>query len=55
MGGSNAQRDVIELTLIAAAARSGDHRVADGLVKERLERKPSAKKAARELLRANQP
>ena len=54
VGGSNAQRDVIELTLIAAAARSGDGAVADGLVKERLERKPSADKATHELLRANQ-
>jgi tetratricopeptide (TPR) repeat protein len=54
VGGSHAQRDVIDLTLIAAAARSGNAPVADALVKERLARKPSAKKAAHELLRANQ-
>ena len=31
MGGSHAQRDVIDLTLIAAAAQAGDRRLARAL------------------------
>jgi hypothetical protein len=34
-GGSHAQRDVIDLTLIAAARRAGDHDLAAGLERER--------------------
>jgi tetratricopeptide (TPR) repeat protein len=53
VGGSHAQRDVIDLTIIAAAARSGDVPLADALLATRLERKPSAKAAGLELLRTN--
>jgi len=42
VGGSHAQRDVIDLTLIAAAARSGQAALARALVSERTARKPSA-------------
>jgi tetratricopeptide (TPR) repeat protein len=38
-GGSHAQRDVIELTLLDAAARSGQHRLARHLLNERLQAK----------------
>lgn len=34
-GGSHAQRDVIDLTLIAAASRAGEHRLADALRAEK--------------------
>ena len=53
VGGSNAQRDVIELTLIAAAARSGSFSFAHALLDERVERKPSARAAGLELVRVN--
>jgi tetratricopeptide (TPR) repeat protein len=53
VGGSHAQRDVIGLTLIAAAARSGDVRLAEALLAARLERKPTAKAAGLELIRTN--
>lgn len=53
VGGSHAQRDVIDLTLIAAAARSGDVPLAEALLARRLERKPSAKAAGLELIRSN--
>jgi tetratricopeptide (TPR) repeat protein len=53
VGGSNAQRDVIELTLIAAAARSGSFSFARALLDERVERKPSARAAGLELIRVN--
>jgi tetratricopeptide (TPR) repeat protein len=53
MGGSNAQRDVVELTLIAAAARGGAHDVARRLVAERVTTKPGAAAAAERLLAAN--
>ena len=53
VGGSHAQRDVIDLTLIAAAARSGDVALAEALLATRLETKPSAKAAGVELLRTN--
>ena len=51
VGGSHAQRDVIDLTLIAAAARSGQARLARALVAERAARKPTAE--ARQLLDTN--
>ena len=53
VGGSHAQRDVIDLTLIAAAARSGDVPLAEALLAARVERKPSAKAAGLELIRVN--
>ena len=53
VGGSHAQRDVIDLTLIAAAARSGDVPLAEALLAARLERRPSAKAAGLELIRSN--
>ena len=53
VGGSHAQRDVIDLTLIAAAARSGDDSLARALVTERVARKPAAEAAARQLITEN--
>lgn len=53
VGGSHAQRDVIDLTLIAAAARSGQAGLARALVAERVARKPPAGPSARALLTAN--
>ena len=53
VGGSHAQRDVIDLTLIAAAARSGQAGLARALVTERLARKPAAAPSARALVLAN--
>jgi len=49
VGGSHAQRDIIDLTLIAAAVRAGDDSLARALVTERVARKPSAEAAARQL------
>ena len=53
VGGSHAQRDVIDLTLIAAAARAGDDGLARALVTERVARKPTAEVAARQLITEN--
>jgi len=53
VGGSHAQRDVIDLTLIAAAARSGQAGLARALVTERIARKPAAAPSARALVLAN--
>jgi tetratricopeptide (TPR) repeat protein len=53
VGGSHAQRDVIDLTLIAAAARAGDDGLARALVTERAARKPSAEASARRLVTEN--
>ena len=53
VGGSHAQRDVIGLTRIAAAARSGDVPLSEALLATRVERKPSAKAAGLELIRTN--
>jgi tetratricopeptide (TPR) repeat protein len=50
VGGSHAQRDVIDLTLIAAAARAGDRRLARALAGERTARKPSAARSVERLL-----
>jgi hypothetical protein len=44
---------VIDLTLMAAAARSGDGHLAEALLAARVTRKPSAKSAGLELIRAN--
>src|SRR5207244_12749414 len=49
VGGSHAQRDVIDLTLIAAAARAGDDSLARALVTERIARKPTSEAAPRQL------
>ena len=53
VGGSHAQRDIIDLTLIAAAARAGDDGLARALVTERTARKPSAEASARQLVAEN--
>jgi tetratricopeptide (TPR) repeat protein len=53
VGGSHAQRDVIDLTLIAAAARSGNVPLAEALLATRVELKPSAMAAGLELIRTN--
>ncbi|TIU94353.1 MAG: tetratricopeptide repeat protein, partial [Mesorhizobium sp.] len=41
-GGSHAQRDVIDLTLIEAALRSGDHALASALAAERALARPDS-------------
>ena len=53
VGGSHAQRDIIDLTLIAAAAQAGDNSLARALVTERVARKPSAEASARQLVTEN--
>ena len=53
VGGSHAQRDVIDLTLIAAAARANDRSLARALVDERAARKPTASAAAERPLAVN--
>jgi tetratricopeptide (TPR) repeat protein len=53
VGGSHAQRDIIDLTLIAAAARTGDLALARALGDERTARKPSAAASVEHLLAAN--
>ena len=53
VGGSHAQRDVIDLTLIAAATRSGQTALTRALVAERTARKPAAAPSARALVLAN--
>jgi tetratricopeptide (TPR) repeat protein len=53
VGGSHAQRDIIDLTLLAAAARAGDHGLARALASERTARKPSAAPSAERLLAVN--
>ncbi len=51
-GGSNAQRDVIDLTLIEAAIRSGDRPLAQALAAERVARRPESRPALRFVERA---
>jgi hypothetical protein len=53
VGGSHAQRDVIDLTLIAAAARAGDAGLVRALGDERTARKPTAANATQYLIAAN--
>lgn len=48
-GGSHAQRDVIDLTLIEAAGRSGEHSLKAALLAERAAARPLADTAARRL------
>ena len=43
IGGSHAQRDIVTLTLIAAAERSGRWRLARALLAERAALRPTAK------------
>ena len=45
-GGSHAQRDVIDLTLLAAARQAGDRPLADGLAAERQRLRPWAARVA---------
>jgi tetratricopeptide (TPR) repeat protein len=52
-GGSHAQRDVIDLTLLAAAVRAGESRLARALANEREARKPTAAAATELLIAAN--
>jgi hypothetical protein len=47
IGGSHAQRDILNLTLIAAAERSGEWRLARALLAERAALRPTAKVRAR--------
>ncbi|WP_146909802.1 tetratricopeptide repeat protein [Arenimonas daejeonensis] len=51
-GGSHAQRDLIDLSLIEAAIRSGDRGLAEGLVGERAATKPERASTAAMLRRA---
>lgn len=44
-GGSHAQRDLIDLTLIEAARRAGQTKLAEALVAERLDLKPNSRSA----------
>ncbi len=53
VGGSHAQRDIIDLTLIAAAARMDDTTTARALALDRVARRPSSATATEELLKAN--
>jgi tetratricopeptide (TPR) repeat protein len=53
VGGSHAQRDIIDLTLIAAATRGGDTVLTRALVTERVARKPAAARSALALVLAN--
>ncbi len=53
-GGSHAQRDVIDLTLIEAAIRSGDRALASALAAERVALRPSSAPALRLATRAAQ-
>jgi tetratricopeptide (TPR) repeat protein len=49
-GGSHAQRDAIDLTLLASAAATHDHALVRALMAERLARKPAAETAARRVV-----
>lgn len=52
-GGSHAQRDIFDLTLIEAAIRSGDRSLAQALAAERAQRRPHSRPAARFIERAS--
>jgi hypothetical protein len=47
IGGSHAQRDIVDLTLIAAAERAGERRLARALLNERAALRPTARWRAR--------
>ena len=51
-GGSHAQRDLLDLTLIEAALRGGETRLATALIAERTAAKPGSRSALRLLTRA---
>jgi hypothetical protein len=51
-GGSHAQRDLLDLTLIEAALRGGEKRLAAALVAERVAAKPGSHSAAQLAMRA---
>jgi tetratricopeptide (TPR) repeat protein len=53
VGGSHAQRDIIDLTLIAASARAGERQLTEALVAERVARKPSAARAVEQVVESN--
>ncbi|HEY4929883.1 MAG TPA: tetratricopeptide repeat protein [Acidimicrobiales bacterium] len=53
VGGSNAQRDVIDLTIMAAGARIGSRRLVNELASGRQDRKPTSVDATRALVEAN--
>jgi tetratricopeptide (TPR) repeat protein len=53
IGGSHAQRDAIDMTLLASAARLGDEQLVRALLSERTERKPSTRLAAEAMIAAN--
>jgi tetratricopeptide (TPR) repeat protein len=53
VGGSNAQRDIVDLTLIAAAARAKEDDLAHHLVAERVTRRPATAAASGRLLAVN--
>jgi tetratricopeptide (TPR) repeat protein len=53
IGGSVAQRDIIDQTLIASAARSGDQGLVRALTSERVERKSSTADSVGRLVAAN--
>jgi tetratricopeptide (TPR) repeat protein len=55
VGGSHAQRDVIDLTLIAAAVRAGRMNDANAFIEERLRRKPTPSRLTGRLLIASAP
>lgn len=55
LGGSHAQRDVLDLTLLAAASAAGDRPFERALDEERAARKPSSRALVDRLLRANRP
>ena len=52
-GGSHAQRDAIDLTLLAAAAAAHDDNLVRALMAERLARKPAAVAAAHRVVDVN--
>ena len=53
VGGSHAQRDIVDLTIIAAAARMGDAATARALARHRVATRPSSAAATEALLTAN--
>ena len=53
LGGSNAQRDIIDLTLVAAGARAGSRHLVDELVAARVGNRPSTADAVGSLVAAN--
>ncbi len=54
-GGSHAQRDLLTLTLVEAAARAGERRLAEHYVAERLVHKPASAWGPRLMARARSP